>query len=163
VKKLTQAGLEVSEIVQFEHWLRFYFIAEREDGKLFMLIPDENMASIKEKYPKLAPLAEMIQGVEMDQQASMENLCAFISSRLDGQKYAEGTIERVFDNKAFKIENYLFNLWAQSHEGLLDEEFQDFDRWRELYTAWKHSDEVQHYLQNLVLSPAADQGSSSSH
>ena len=139
---------EVFEIFMFELWLRYYFITET-DGTLRMEIPDEVMAQVRETHPGLLPLAEMMNNDTIDQQRSHDTVCAFVGSRLDNGRFPADVVPRVFDSKAFKVENYVLSLWLKGHEEYLDESVLGFAEWQEMYTNWKQMDEVRAYLAKL--------------
>jgi hypothetical protein len=149
---LKDALNDVAKVFEFEQWLRFYYVSEEGD-KLFIRVPDEKMNEIRSKFPTLARLAEEINDREIDFQKSQENVCAFVAAEFDGDRYPEGTVAQVLDKNDFKLEMYLFNLWARTHETRLDEEELSFDAWLRMYEEWRASPEVQKYLQNFVIQP----------
>ncbi|MGE4554374.1 MAG: hypothetical protein AB7D57_14780 [Desulfovibrionaceae bacterium] len=143
-----QAVQEVFEVFMFELWLRYYYVVEVEGG-LRMEIPDEVLAQLRETHPGLLPLAEMMNHDAIDQQRSHDTVCSFVGARLDNGRFPADVVPRVFDSKAFKIENYVLSLWLKGHESYLDEAPLGFDEWREMYAHWKQMDEVQAYLARL--------------
>lgn len=144
------------EIFQFDQWLRFYFVKEK-DGGLEIEIPDEVLADIREKHPVLHPFADLVNNAATDYQRSQENVCSFVAARLDGQKYEAAIMPRVFDDATFKVEMYMFNVWMKMHEAMLDEEYADFGEWLEMYAGWSGMDEVQEYRAKLLKSGADPQ------
>ena len=148
---VAKAALDTSEVLRFEHWLRFYYLKER-GGALVYDVPQAVVEKVRADAPHLAGLMEMVNGAETDQQRATENVCAFMASRMDGQKYQEGVLAKVFDSPSFKIEMYLFGLWNQSHEGLLDQEERDFAQWEKLYAEWRQDEKVKAYVAKLVSS-----------
>ncbi|WP_029897428.1 hypothetical protein [Desulfohalovibrio reitneri] len=154
VSKARQATEDVLEIMRFEHWVRFYYVKER-DEKLFIEVPDEKVEDIRSRRQEFAELVDMVNNEEIDQQKSQENLCSFIASRLDGRKYKEGMVEQVMNSNTFKLESYLFGLWNQTHEALLDDEPVDFDEWERMYKEWRKSEEVANYVSKLVMTKGA--------
>lgn len=151
MKDIRNAPNEVLDIMQFEHWLRFYFV-EEVDGKLELRVPDKEMERIKDELPVMHSLVELLNNREITQQLCTETVCSFIAARLDGQKYPEGTITRVFDGKKFKLEMYLFSLWNRTHEAKLDEEYLFYPSWQKMFAEWKETDEVKQYIAKLTIS-----------
>lgn len=150
---------EVLEVVMFEHWVRFYFLRE-DAGKLFVSIPEEMMDAVKRDNPGFAPLAETLNGEEIDPEKSKEIVCTFVAARLDGQRFDPGLVESCFDSKLFKIGQYVFTVWAQSHEQYLDAGVKPFSEWQEMYENWRAMDEVQEYVAKLHAGAGAGEQSS---
>ena len=80
---IQEAQHRVAEIVMFENWLRFYFIAE-EDDKLFIRIPTQAMEKLHANYPKLVGLAERLNGEEIDHKTSMQAVVMFTATEMNG-------------------------------------------------------------------------------
>jgi len=139
------------EIFQFDQWLRFYFVKEK-NGELWIEIPGDILAGLKEKNPSLHSFADLVNNAVTDYQRSQENVCSFVAARLDGQKYEATVLPQVFDNATFKVEMYMFNVWLKMHEAHLDEEYMDFDGWMEMFDGWNSMDEVREYRAKLVKS-----------
>ncbi|WP_319581768.1 hypothetical protein [uncultured Pseudodesulfovibrio sp.] len=139
------------EIFQFDQWLRFYFVVEKDD-KLWIEIPEDTLKKIEKDLPGLFPFAEMVNDAELDYQRSQDNVCTFVAARLDGQKYEASVLPQVFDDAKFKVEMYLFNVWLKMHEPHLDEELMDFNGWLEMYEGWNSMDEVKEYRTKLIES-----------
>ena len=139
---------DVAEAIKFENWLRFYFVEEKEDG-LYINIPEERLKDIQTKYGPLFELAEKLNNDSIDQAKSTSEVCTFIWRTYDSAKHDIGMVPRVFNSKEIQIEMHLFYLWVQGHEGQLEEEFMDFDRWVELFEAWKVDDKVKEYASKL--------------
>ncbi|EPR44745.1 hypothetical protein dsx2_1373 [Desulfovibrio sp. X2] len=150
---LKQAVVDAAQVMRFDHWMRFYFLKEK-DGKLVYEVPAEAVAEVQANHSHLEGLLDMVNERETDQERSTTAVCSFIAARLDGMVYKEGTISEVFDSPAFKIEMYLFSLWNQSHEAMLDENPVDFTEWERLYAEWRESSQVKEYEAKLVSSPA---------
>jgi hypothetical protein len=151
MKDIRKAPEDVLDIVQFEHWLRFYFVKEVDEG-LELRVPEEEAERIEKELPKMFGLLELLNNRKIDQQICTETVCSFIAARLDGEKYPEGTVERVFDGKKFKLEMYLFNLWNRTHEAKLDQEYLFYTQWRQMFDQWKQTDEVKQYIAKLTIS-----------
>lgn len=148
--KYKEAVVDVSEVMKFENWLRFYFIKEEEGDALRIEIPEENMEKIKADYAHLADLAEQYNGDLIDYKKSCDLTCAHVSLKYEGSKYPGQTVADTFDSKELKIEMYLFGMWMQGSEDQLDEEFMEFTEWIEGYESWKSMPEVQDYLARLT-------------
>lgn len=137
-----QAVADVTEIMQFENWVRFYFLQE-EDEQLVVRIPEQAMAHFKEKYPHLEPLAEILNNEPIDYQKSITTVCKYVVSSLDGRKYRSGMVPNLLDSPEFQNEMYLFQVWCQSHEAQLEQAPMEFSTWQQLFKDWKQTDEVQ--------------------
>lgn len=148
VKNAVQDALE---IFRFDQWLRFYFVVDKDD-QLWIEIPEDKLAKIKEDHPELYRFADMVNDSVLDYQRSQDNVCSFVAARLDGQKYESTVLPQVFDDAKFKVEMYLFNVWQKMHEPHLDEEFTDFNGWMEMYDGWTSMDEVKEYREKLLAS-----------
>lgn len=144
------------EIFQFDQWIRFYFVVEK-DGQLHIAIPEDRMREIREQFPALYPFADMVNDSPLDYKRSQDNVCSFVASRLDGEKYEPTVLPQVFDNAKFKVEMYLFNVWQKMHEPHLDEGYMDFGGWLEMYEGWNSLDEVREYRDKLLQSGADPQ------
>lgn len=150
---LKSAIKDAIEIFQFDLWMRFYFVEEKDD-QLWIVVPEDIMTKIQEEHPALHRLADMVNDTAIDYKRAQENVCAYVSARLDGQKYDPSVLPQVFDNASFKIEMYIFNLWMKMHESHLDEAYLDFNEWLEMYEGWNSLDEVREYRAKLVNSGA---------
>ncbi|AMK12677.1 MAG: hypothetical protein AB7E51_13570 [Pseudodesulfovibrio sp.] len=139
------------EIFQFDQWLRFYFVVQKGDD-LWMEIPEATLEQIEKDHPSLHRFADLVNDSVLDYQRSQENVCAFVATRLDGQKYEGTVLPQVFDDANFKLEMYIFNVWMKMHESHLDEEVMDFNGWMEMYEGWKSLDEVREYREKLLAS-----------
>jgi len=137
------------EIFQFDQWIRFYFIKQKGE-ELWIEIPKEIIAELEEKDSHLHNYADMVNEAATNYTRSQENVCSYIASRLDGQKYEQTVLPQVFDNATFKVEMYMFNVWLKMHESHLDEEYMNFEGWMEMYEGWNSMDEVQEYRTKLV-------------
>lgn len=140
------------EAVMFESWLRFYFIeelppeqggkapgdAETQEGaeRLAIRVPEKGMARIAELYPNLLPLAESMNGNEVDFETSRRAVCTFVLGHLDGKTMPRDMAAVVFSSATFQIELQLFHAWLQLHEAQLDQGFQEFGAWRSLFAQW---------------------------
>jgi len=154
---IKNAVKDALEIFQFDQWLRFYFVVEKDDG-LMIEIPEDVLNQIHEDHPELHRLADLVNNAVTDYKRSQENVCAYVGARLDGQKYESTVLPQVFDNSTFKVEMYIFNVWLKMHEQHLDEEYMNFNGWLEMYDGWNSLDEVKEYRAKLVES-GTDPGS----
>ncbi len=139
----------VSEVVMFENWLRFYFIAEEGD-KLFLRLPEQAMERLRAGYPSLYGLADRLNNTEIDHKTSLSAVCLFVASEIDGAALPESVIGRVLDSTRFHLELQLFSSWVQAHEEFLDESFMEFARWQAMYEEWKKTEEVQKLVKTLL-------------
>lgn len=150
---------EVAEAMQFESWLRFYFLTQGEDGSLTMDIPEEAAADIRRDHAFLWPLAEALNHKPADYQTSVNQVCTFAARFLDGARHRAGLVDKVFDSRDFKLEMHLFGLFLSGHEAAFDRERLDFAKWREIFAAWKASDQVREYLAKAAA-PGAESAAS---
>ena len=148
---IKSAVKDTLEIFQFDQWLRFYFVVQKGD-ELWIEIPDDVMARIKQERPDMHRFADMINNAVTDYKRSQDNVCSFVAARLDGQKYESTVLPQVFDNATFKVEMYVFNLWLKMHEPHLDETVMTFEEWLEMYAEWNQLDEVSEYRRKLLNS-----------
>ena len=138
---LEQAITRVGEVVMFENWLRFYFIAEEGDT-LLLRLPEKAMERLKENYGPLAGLAERLNNQEITHKSSLDAVCLFVASEIDGIALPKKVIAEVFDHPLFHLELQLFGTWVQNHEEQLDAGFMEFAKWQELFGEWKNTDDV---------------------
>jgi len=141
-----QAVRQILEVVMFENWLRFYFLAETEGGGLALAVPEQGLARIREQHPQLLPLAEQLNGKEISFELSRQAVCTFTAARFDGKNLP---VSMVLDSAAFGLEMRLFNTWVQGHEEQLDRNFLDFSTWTRLFAEWRNSDKVQDWAARL--------------
>ncbi|WP_243545260.1 hypothetical protein [Pseudodesulfovibrio tunisiensis] len=139
------------EIFQFDQWLRFYFVKEK-DGGLWMSVSEDALADIRDNHPRMVTLVEMLNESAIDYRTSQDTVCSFVGAELDGAKYDPAIMPKVFDHSDFKIEMYMFNLWTKMHEAYLDEEFKSFSEWKEWFGEWSDMAEIREYREKLVKS-----------
>ncbi len=155
---MDKAIADVAEVLQFEQWLRFYFLKEEGD-QLRLEAPQEMVERVERKSPHLKGLLDQMNNQVVDYQKSQETICKFVGENIEGVKHSHYLVPKVFDAKGFKLEMYLFNLWLKAFEERFDmEPDKGFDEWMELYAEWRKSDEVKRYVQELaaVTSPSSD-------
>lgn len=143
------AVARIAEVVMFENWLRFYFIDEDGD-KLFINLPEKALAQIEKRYGEFHDLADRLNGLTLDHQTSMNEVCLFVAADFGARGLPEDLPARVFDSQTFMLEMQLFSSWVQGHEEKLDEQFMEFGTWQKLYAEWRQSDEVQEYSKQLA-------------
>lgn len=148
--QIQNAVADVAEVMQFENWLRFYFVKAEEGEAVRIEIPEEVIEDLKKNQDHLSGLAINYNGELVDYQKSCTDTCAHVAMLYDGTKYPSGTVTNIWDTKELKLEMYLFGLWMQGHEAQLDEEFLEFTAWQKGFADWKNTDEVQDYLNRLT-------------
>ncbi|MDR3361427.1 MAG: hypothetical protein LBO64_01025 [Desulfovibrio sp.] len=166
-RQFQESVTHILEAVMFENWLRFYFIAEKSgaqadgDGResLVLAVPDKGMERIKEKYPHLLPLAEAMNGQDLDFEASRKAVCLFVIERLDGTVMPRDSAAGIFESATFQSRMQLFNIWVQTHEDALDRTFLDFAAWRGLFAEWLKSDGARALSEKLLCSVPVAAGS----
>lgn len=145
---MQNAMQDISELMQFENWIRFYFVREEADT-LYVRIPDEALQRIEEDYPTYMSLVEALNNNPIDYETSMTTLCKQAVNIFEGDKYPLGIAGEVFDSKDFQAEMHLFNIWVQSHEEQLDQAFMEFKKWMEIFNEWKKDERVVEYHSKL--------------
>ena len=154
------AVFTVLEAVMFENWLRFYFISEKPDAPLgrdgqpalFIAVPVKGMERIGELYPHLLPMADEMNGREVDFETSRRTVCNFVLVHVDGKTIPRNMAGIVFESALFQVQMQLFNTWVQVHEDQLDENFLEFGAWRKLFTEWRETPAARELAEKLSLS-----------
>lgn len=149
-----EAVQHIMEAVMFENWLRFYFITEKPgaseaEGALFIAVPEQGMTRMEELYPHLLPLAQSLNGKEIDFETSRSALCTYVVSEVDGKRVPRNMSDLVFDSSTFQTELQLFNSWVQAHEEQLDKGFLEFGMWRKLFAEWRNSDQLKEWAEQM--------------
>ena len=152
--------IAVLEAVMFENWLRFYFISEKPDAPagrdgqpaLYMAVPVKGLERISELYPHLLPMAEEMNGKEVDFEASRRAVCNFVLEHVDGHNMPRDTAAMIFESATFQVQMQLFNAWVQMHEAQLDRNFVDFGGWQKLFDEWRSSPAARELAEKLTLS-----------
>ena len=142
-EQFQNAVFQVLEAVMFENWLRFYFISEK---------PEKGMERIKELYPHLLPLAEDMNGREVDFETSRRAVCTFVLDNLDGKSLPKDMTSTIFESATFQVQMQLFNAWVQMHESQLDQGFLEFGAWRKLFTQWRETPGAKELANRLAMS-----------
>lgn len=161
-KEFRNAVEAALEAVMFENWLRFYFIEElppepgAADGgeageRLCIRVPEKGMARIAELYPNLLPLAEGMNGHEVDFETSRRAVCTFVLEQLDGKTMPRDMAAVVFGSATFQIQLQLFHAWLQMHEDQLDRAFQEFGAWRALFDQWRATPGARELAEKLAV------------
>ena len=145
-----EAVNRITQVVMFENWLRFYFISEEKNGKLFIRLPENAMAQLKARYGAFHGLAERLNDREIDHQTSINEVCLFVAARIGGRGLSEQIVNQVFDSSPFQTELQLFSAWVRAHEEKLDERFIEFGDWLKQYELWKQTDEVEAYRKKII-------------
>lgn len=145
-----QALQRILEVVMFENWLRFYFITEAGEDGLALVVPEQGLMCIRERYPLLMPLVEELNGKEISFELSRRAVCTFVATQLDGKAIAADMANLVLDSAGFQLEIHLFNNWVQGHEEQLDKNFMDFSTWQRLFKEWRNSGKVQEWAASLT-------------
>ncbi len=139
---------DLSAVVKFEQWVRFYFI--KKDGDDLIIAPEaEHMTKIKALYPDYYELVEAMCLVKMNPQTSQRLILDFIKDHLDGKKYKSTEIHKALDSKDFTTEMYLFNMWLELHDNQLTEQIIGYDEWLALYKTWRTSEQGQKVLLSM--------------
>lgn len=154
VDVMQEAVKDVAEVMKFEHWLRYYFVAET-DGQLTIAIPETRRPDV-EKYQRFKKLVDELEGRRLTPESSMAAVSMFVCTTLEGQKYEMGLITKVFDTMELRLEIHLFTLWLDGHGELLDNGFTPFEEWVTLFEEWKATEQVDNYVRSKT-EPAPDQ------
>lgn len=147
----------ILEAVMFESWLRFYFIRDAgENGqeKLELQLPEKSLGRIKELYPGLYPMAEKLNGREVDFAVSRDSVLEHIMNHIDGQEMERGQAQRILQSQAFQVRLQLFHTWEQMHEEQLDQGFAEFGAWRNLFAQWLETPGAKELARRLAQAPA---------
>lgn len=152
--------MQILEAVMFENWLRFYFISEKPDAPvgsdgqpaLYLAVSVKAMERINELYPQLLPMAEEMNGKEVDFETSRRAVCNFVLEYVDGRSIARDTAPMIFESALFQVQMQLFNTWVQMHEDQLDKGFLEFGAWRELFAVWRETKGARELAEKLSLS-----------
>ncbi len=150
----------ILEAVMFENWLRFYFISETlgDVEVLYLTVPEQGMERIKELYPHLLPLAELVNNKEVTFESSRTAVCTYVITDVDGKRIPQNMSNMVLDSNTFQIELQLFTTWVQSHESQLDETFLEFGTWQNFFSQWRETDEVKDFRLQMHASVTMPEG-----
>ena len=145
----------ILEVVMFENWLRFYFIAPEADGEdLSLAIPEKGLARIRELYPHLYPLAAQLNGKKIDFETSRAAVLAHIAGEVGGDGPEHYEIAQILQSATFQARLQMFHAWEQLHEDQLDQSFLEFGAWRNLFAKWQTTPAAQE-LEKKYLSAAS--------
>lgn len=136
------------DLVFFEQWLRFYFIAE-EGGKLYIRMPESEFAKVKSLYPQLFSIAEALNNREINHQAALESLCEGMLDgpyALTGEQWGE-----ILAGKDFRLMLQLLSFWVQADEEKLDAEIMSFHDWKQRFLTWRESPSIKDYAARFLM------------
>ncbi len=150
-----QALKEISDVIKFEMWLRFYFARQGEDESVELDVPDEVMEHIGKNYPLLYELARDLNHMEITPELSQKRVINFILTRLEGKRIRPMLIPSVLNSKSFEIEVSVFHMWVKANEDQLEEEVYDFKEWMQLFEGWKRTQKGQELLSTLHSTTSA--------
>ncbi|WP_462324521.1 hypothetical protein [Desulfoplanes sp.] len=152
---------DLSSVVKFEQWMRFYFI--KKEGEDLVIAPDaDHMKKIKALYGEFYELAEAMCQVKMTPQNSQRLILDCIWERFDGKEYKSKQIHKTLDGKEFTTEIYLFNTWLELHDDQLSQQIIGFDEWVGLFETWKDSEQGQKVLLSMESTQSGAQGGENS-
>ena len=142
---------DLTAVVKFEQWMRFYFI--KKDGDTLIVAPDAaHMEKIQALYGNYYELAKNMCENKMTPEISQRLVIDFIRERFEGDKYRTTQIHNTLESKEFSMEIYLFNTWLELHEKQLIEMIIGYDEWVGLYETWKNSEQGQKVLISMGVS-----------
>ncbi|WP_461832993.1 hypothetical protein [Desulfothermus sp.] len=148
--KFKYALKEISDVIKFEMWLRFYFASQGSEGDFVVLkVPNEVMEHIKKEYELLYELANELNNKKITPEISQRAVTDFILRKLEGKKFPPAMVPSVLNSKSFEVEVSVFHLWVSAHEDQLDEKVFDFKEWMQLFEAWKRTEKGQNVLSTL--------------
>lgn len=135
-----KAVADFLEVVIFENWLRFYFIADMPDGEsLEIRLSEKSLEQIRELYPSLYPLAYKMNDKPVDFETSRRAVLDHIIYELEGKDLAKGEAQKILQSSDFQTRLNLFHAWEQLHESQLDQGFIEFGAWKNLFAKWLQS------------------------
>ncbi len=153
--KFKSALKEITDVIKFEMWLRFYFAKEGNGSDSIVLdIPEEVLEHVKKEYELLYELARELNNKKITPEISQKAVIDFILKKLEGEKFAPAMVPSVLNSKSFEVEVSVFHLWVSAHEDQLDEKVFDFKEWMQLFEAWKRTEKGQKVL-NTLHSPGS--------
>lgn len=145
---------DILEVVMFENWLRFYFIAEEaNDTDLRLELPPRSKERICELYPELSALAEALDGKKVTFEISRDSVLQHIMNHLEGKTIPRGEAQRVLQSATFQTKLQLFHTWEQLHENQLESGFQEFGAWRSLFAQWLDTPGARDLAKKLLSQP----------
>ncbi len=153
---------DLTRVLKFELWLRFYFLKE-EDGVFKLELSPEQMAKMRNEYGEVAELAEKMNSKELTPEVSQQLVVEFISEKYDGAKYDMEKVPNVMDSALFRAEVEAFNMWASLHEQQLDDNFLPFEKCLEAFEEWKKTEQAQSLITSLSMGQQATPSSKTSN
>lgn len=139
----------ILETVIFENWLRFYFITQKDDDRLFLEVPQKSIEKIKKLYPALLPLADALNNREITFDISRGAICKYVLTELEGSLFPRGSGGELMNSGEFQDGLELFHAWLSLHEDQLDLGFLQFDAWLDLFRQWRASAGARQLLEKL--------------
>lgn len=145
------------EVAMFENWLRFYFIEEIQDSDVLKIsLPDKALHRIKELYPGLYPMAESLNGKEVDFESSRQAVLRHILNEIEGKTMPQGAAQSILQSKTFQVRLQLFHIWEQMHEAQLDQGFAEFGAWKNLFAQWLETPGAQELAKKMMAEPGQE-------
>ncbi len=146
---IEKAGEEILRVFMAEHWARFYYAVE-QDGVVFLSVPDEALAAMRETHPALADFVAGINGRPIDMESSQRNVGEFVFQSFEGGTFPTGTVAKAFDSKHFRLIMHLFSVWLSGHEAEFDAEVMPFAVWDSLFAEWRKDPAVLRFGDSLA-------------
>jgi len=139
---------DLTGVIKFEQWMRFYFI--KKVGDDLVISPETtHMEKIKALYNEYYDLATTMDQTTMTPEVSQRLVVNAIREQFEGSKYSATQIHKTMDSKAFSMELYLFNTWIELHKDQLSEVIIGYSEWIGLYETWKNSEQGQKVLMSM--------------
>lgn len=145
---IEKAAEEILRVLMAEHWARFYYAVE-QDGVVYVNVPDDVLATMRESHPLLADFVAGINGQPIDMESSQRAVGEFVFRTFEGGTFPAGTVAKTFDSKEFGRLVRLFSVWLSGHEAEFDAEVMPFALWESLFTAWRADPAVQRFQDSL--------------
>ncbi|MDQ7031950.1 MAG: hypothetical protein Q9M37_04435 [Desulfonauticus sp.] len=140
---------KVIQVFQFEHWLRFYFIQEKNNKLKFDF--DQNFLNqLKNCYGDLVEIAENLNHKNLTPELSQQIIVEFLQKHFEKIEGRE-VVAPILDSKNFFREMQLFNVWLNLFENQLEEKILPFEVWISLFQKWKESDQGKKILYSLKM------------
>ena len=162
MKNDNQILSDVSRVFMFEHWLRFYFVQEAGDDVVLKLTPVQ-LNKIHAEYRELGELAERMVDEKLSPELCRTFIVDFLRDHYDGKKYPMGMVPQLLDQSSFQLELALFNVWANLHEGQLEEGILGFDKWESFFSEWKDSDQGNQVMLSMQVHNQGEKGSTATN
>ncbi len=112
-------------------------------------IPDKAMEQIRRRYGTLQSMAEFLNGRDASLDNSRTAIVDFIRQELEGTLIPMGGVASYFDTRAFQSRLQVFNAWIQAAEDMLDQQFLDFDQWKQAFAGYCETESAKQLLAQL--------------